>query len=97
MHPFFSWPLSISNFTLDQFAQALKHTAMTPHSELLIEVHGALLSIIGVDGYRLAGTVTATSTGVLPELPPCEPGTEEAAMSLEEKERYIRRGVSAHH
>lgn len=91
----YSWPLSLSNFTTDQFGQALCHTSVEPHSELLVEVHGAMLSIIGVEGYRIAGTITATSTGVMPDFPPCRPGTEEAAMTDEEKERYFRRSVSS--
>lgn len=82
---------------MDQFAQALRHTTMEPHSELLVEVHAVLLSMIGVDGYRLAGTTTTTSTGPMPPLPPCKPGTEEAKMSDEEKEHIIRKGVSCVH
>lgn len=79
---------------MDQFAQVLSHSSIDAHCELLVEIHGALLSIIGVEGCRLSGCSTTTSTGPMPAFPPCEPGTEEAEMSDEQKERIIRSSVS---
>ncbi|KAK4049577.1 hypothetical protein OIV83_004075 [Microbotryomycetes sp. JL201] len=57
----FSKCLGVSLFTMDDFANALKHTATDPPCQLLIEVHASLTNIIGSDSSRVFGTTGAPS------------------------------------
>lgn len=54
-----SKPLSLSTFSLDDFAAALQHTAIEPRCALLAQIHGCLTNVIGTDTSRVLGLTTA--------------------------------------
>ncbi|GAA5922875.1 hypothetical protein JCM1841_003769 [Sporobolomyces salmonicolor] len=57
----FSKPLSLSPFTLDDYAGALTHSTRTPGQKcvLLAEIHASLTNIIGTDTSRVLGSTSA--------------------------------------
>ncbi|KAM0786677.1 hypothetical protein ACM66B_002124 [Microbotryomycetes sp. NB124-2] len=57
--------LGVSLFTLDDLADALKHSTAEPPCRLLVEVHASLTNIIGSDSSRVYGTSGAPSIQAL--------------------------------
>lgn len=65
----FSKPLSLSPFSIDDFASALKHVELEPRCILLAEIHACLTNVIATDASRVLGTTgappLATSKGAV--------------------------------
>lgn len=59
-----SKPLSLSPFTLDDYAGALNHSSRAPGEEsvLLAEIHASLTNIIGTDTSRVLGSSSILAT-----------------------------------
>lgn len=87
------WPLILANFSLDQFYDALHHQTVSPRCTLLAEMHGVMLSMLLIEGYRIPGTSSATATGFLPKFAATEPGSADAAVTDEERAKYVRFGL----
>ena len=60
----YSKPLSLSPFTLDDYAGALTHSSRAPGEEsvLLAEIHASLTNIIGTDTSRVLGSSSILAT-----------------------------------
>ncbi|GAA6007157.1 hypothetical protein JCM10207_001527 [Rhodosporidiobolus poonsookiae] len=58
----FSKPLSLSTFSLDDYAGALTHATSDPRCTLLVEIHASLTNVIGTDTSRVLGSTTAVTS-----------------------------------
>ncbi|KAM0750856.1 hypothetical protein T439DRAFT_288911 [Meredithblackwellia eburnea MCA 4105] len=88
----FSIPLTLTNFSLDDFAAALNHSTTEPRCLLLAEIHGCLTNVIGADASRVLG---ATGVAPLPWMGEQGEGGAEAGLDAEDEfDALIRRGIS---
>lgn len=77
---FSSKPISISPFSLDDFAGALSHATLEPRCTLIAEMHACLTNLIGTDTSRVLGSTSAPalpSAGAGPSTEPSTPTAEE--------------------
>lgn len=82
----FGQALQISPFTLDDFVNALNHTAVEPRCNLLGEIHAVLTNNIASEGFMVAGT-TKASVDSIPRLAATYADAD--GMTVHQRQRWV--------
>lgn len=88
----FGRAIQLTPFTVDDFADALRHPTHDPPCHLLGDIHGTLVGILGIhNDLRVPGSYTCTAGGTLPYF--AETAAETAQLNVVHQEHWVREAL----